>query len=408
MSLGLPSHLAPKTIGASFYRALHATAYTCLSVAFLLTVTFQSYDPALLLWPALVAVSVMAGMLVLSDLVRSTFFSVAYLAVGAASTYWIAAVFYSQSSSILGGDAFPLVLIKIALILVGGTGTGLVARICWTIAGYLVAEVAVAAATVIAGQKLVFDLTTFFSFMLIVAIFSVASLSRGPSRRTQPMLHRAVRDEKLAALRSGLEVTAAALMHDTVLSHLAAIADSTGDTLDALLARRIKRDLATIVGEEWLTAELPATDDRSSSGWKASRVLAAIEEAQQLGLDVDVSGDLAAVGRLPGEKAEALGLAVKQCLVNVAVHSGVMRAEVAVFGTESEISVMVIDAGCGFAEETTANDRLGLRQSVRQRIESVGGTVQIWSTIGRGSSIMIRLPNRSVAGVRVDDAAQPS
>ena len=53
---------------------------------------------------------------------------------------------------------------------------------------------------------------------------------------------------------------------------------------------------------------------------------------------------------------------------------------------------MVIDAGKGFFEAETGADRLGLRQSVRRRIENVGGTVRVWSTPGRGTSVMIRVP----------------
>jgi signal transduction histidine kinase len=53
---------------------------------------------------------------------------------------------------------------------------------------------------------------------------------------------------------------------------------------------------------------------------------------------------------------------------------------------------MVIDTGKGFSEEETGSDRLGLRQSVRRRIEAVGGTVQVWSTPGKGTSVMIRVP----------------
>jgi signal transduction histidine kinase len=58
-----------------------------------------------------------------------------------------------------------------------------------------------------------------------------------------------------------------------------------------------------------------------------------------------------------------------------------------------------VDAGSGFEEAETGDDRLGLRQSVRRRIELVSGTVQVWSTPGRGTSVMIRVP----AAVRTDD-----
>jgi len=40
----------------------------------------------------------------------------------------------------------------------------------------------------------------------------------------------------------------------------------------------------------------------------------------------------------------------------------------------------------------TNPDRLGLRRSVRDRIESIGGTVQVWSTPGRGTSIVLSVP----------------
>jgi len=62
------------------------------------------------------------------------------------------------------------------------------------------------------------------------------------------------------------------------------------------------------------------------------------------------------------------------------------------------VSVMVIDTGKGFSEEETGSDRLGLRQSVRRRIENVGGTVQVWSTPGKGTSVMIRVPAMHAAG----------
>ena len=123
-----------------------------------------------------------------------------------------------------------------------------------------------------------------------------------------------------------------------------------------------------------------------------------------MGLEIEATGDLAAVGRLDRESSIALGLAVKQCLVNVLKHSGTTHAEVAVYGSESALSVMVIDNGCGFSEAATGPDRLGLRSSVRKRIELVGGQVNVWSTPGRGTSIMIKIPVAERA--RVHDPAQ--
>ncbi|HEY5229783.1 MAG TPA: ATP-binding protein, partial [Galbitalea sp.] len=126
-----------------------------------------------------------------------------------------------------------------------------------------------------------------------------------------------------------------------------------------------------------------------------SALLAAVQEARDLSLAVDVTGDPGAIGRLTSERDVAVGLAVKQCLVNVLRHAQIGRAEVVVIGSVTDVSVMVIDAGRGFSEQLIASDRLGLRQSVRRRIESVGGEVRLWSTPGRGTSVLIRVPSGS-------------
>ncbi len=403
MTLGLPPHLASTTLRDSFSRAVHAIAYTCLAGSLLLTVAFQWASPTVTLWPAILAILLMAGSLALSDRYKTTFFSMAYLAIGGASAYWCVVTFYSQrlisDVAILGSDSFPLAVIKIAVIMVGGTGRTLIPRILWSVMGYLVAEFAVFAAAVVTQITLpAFDLASLLALLTVIAIFIFAALSRRTSRRTQPMLHRAARDEQLASMRFRLEVKAAALMHDTVLSHLAAIADSTDRQLDPMLAEQVQLDLATLVGEEWLADDAPEVDYCASAEWRHSELFTVVTQSQALGLAVDCTGDLNAVARLPREPAHELALAVKQCLVNVLLHSGVTRAEVAIFGSDIEVSVMVIDAGRGFSEAETSPDRLGLRQSVRQRMEAVGGSVQVWSTLGRGTSIMIRVPTLTTSG----------
>src|SRR5690606_37395767 len=118
----------------------------------------------------------------------------------------------------------------------------------------------------------------------------------------------------------------------------------------------------------------------------------AVQEAKLQGLVVDGTGDIGAVLRLDRARSNALGLAAKQCLTNVIKHSGTMNAEVAVYGSDSEVSVMIVDEGRGFEVAAVGSGRLGLRASVRRRIEGVGGTVQVWSSPGNGASVLIRVP----------------
>ena len=392
MSLGLPSHLAPQVIGRWFVRGLHVVGFTTLAGTLLSTIAFQAANPALVIWPAIIALAPMMAVLWIADRSPTAFNSGIYLVVGAASCFGIAATFYSQSASIASSDLFSVALLKIALVMVGGPRGGLATRIGWSVAGYLTAVVSVDAAILLTGHKVRFDVATLLTFLVAVLIFVLDDRSRRLSRRSQPQLNRAARDEELAAMRHSIEVRAAALIHDTVLSHLAAIATTTDSRLPPPLRAQIGRDLEALVGEEWLGGELEGAHSTGQLDWQHSGLFAAIQETKSLGLEIDVTGDLAAISRLDREVSYALGLAVKQCLVNVLRHAETNHAEVAVYGSETEISVMVIDAGRGFRESATGADRLGLRHSVRRRIESVEGTVRVWSTPGRGTSIMIRLP----------------
>ncbi len=398
MSLGIPAHLAPQALSRAFSRGQHAVAVTCLAGALLLVLVFQWRNTTLVLWPAALALLPAFAMLWLHDRSRTAFSSVSYLVVGGAGVYWWAVTFYSQTVPGLSNDGFPVALPKIALLMVGGVGAGLVTGVLWATVGYLVAEVAVDAAVLESGGSLVFDQMTFLSLLALFAILVLVDVGRRSSWRAQPRLHRAARDEQIAALRYRIEAKAAALMHDTLLSHLAAIANSTASTLPTSLQVRMERDLEILIGEEWLSDSSAAVDAQARTDWRSSGLYAAIQESRLMGLEVESTGDLAAVARLDRESSIALGLAVKQCLVNVLKHSGATRAEVAVYGSDTDVSVMVVDTGKGFSEAETGADRLGLRNSVRRRIEAVEGAVQVWSTPGRGTSIMIRVPVATEAG----------
>jgi signal transduction histidine kinase len=392
VSLGLPSHLAPQAVNRWFVRGLHAVGFTTLSGTLLITIAFQGANPNLVLWPAMIALLPMMTALWFADRMPTVFYSTAYLVVGGACSFWFAVTFYSQSAELVTSDAFSVALVKVALVMVGGPRGGLAKRIGWCVAGYVTAEASVDVAILLTGKQVEFDVTTLLAFAVTVVIFLLNDRSRRLSRRSQPLLHRAARDEELAAMRHRIEVRAAALMHDTVLNHLAAIASTADGPLHPALRAQVERDLEVLIGEEWLGDDSPKADASPQGDWRQSGLFAAIQESRAIGLDVASTGDLSAVARLDRETSYALGLAVKQCLVNVLRHADTNQAEVAVYGSEEEVSVMVVDTGRGFTESETGTDRLGLRQSVRRRIESVGGAVQVWSTPGRGTSIMIRVP----------------
>ena len=392
MSLGLPAHLAPRTISRSFVSGLHATAFTCLIGSILLVVVYQSEWPGLIMWPAMLAIVPMLIALYYADVTKSILFSVAYIVIGGAAVYWFSLTFASQLPIDGVGAATTVALPKIALVLVGGPGTRTTSVLPWCTAGFVVAEAASAGGILQSSRAFIFDETTFAAYLIVMAIVTMSWLGQRGVNRSQASLYSAAREELVVALRHRIEVRAAALLHDTVLNHLSAIAASTDGSMKQTLFAQVRRDLALLDGPDWLTEGSVADTSVDVASWEASGVFQAIAEARGLGLEVDATGDLGALARLDCDASRELGLAVNQCLVNVINHSGSMVAEVAVHSSEDELLLMVVDSGRGFEPTSTTPDRLGLKNSVLGRLETVGGSAQIWSTPGRGTSIVLRVP----------------
>ncbi|MFD3443012.1 sensor histidine kinase [Microbacteriaceae bacterium 4G12] len=371
--------------------ACHASALLCLATAVVCIGVVQFDYPTLLLWPSFLALGVMAVVLVLLAANRTLFWSVAYLATGAASTFWYAGMLLNQLGPATANNSYLLTLPKLALVLCAGAAVTSLGAIGWVAAGYAAAEAAVLFAHLQSHTPGALDFASTAVAVLLAAVLAAVAQGRRRSQRVRPTMHRAAREESVAVMRNRLEQRAAALLHDTVLSQLAALAAAPTGPLPEATRRSIERDLQLLVGEDWLIepetmpvraedADLPPVFERS------------IDDSRRDGLAVDLAGELTLLATLSPDVAHELALALRQCLVNVARHSGADRAEVVVFGGVGELTVMVIDGGRGFREESVPRDRLGLRQSVRGRIERVGGSVHIWSTLGEGTSVLLQVP----------------
>ncbi|MFF3330509.1 sensor histidine kinase [Streptomyces sp. NPDC002888] len=87
----------------------------------------------------------------------------------------------------------------------------------------------------------------------------------------------------------------------------------------------------------------------------------------------------------------ALVRAAHEALTNVLRHSGTREADLVVGGTAERLVVEIRDGGRGFDAEP-APDRMGVRGSLRARMEDVGGKADIRSAPGRGTSVVLRWP----------------
>ncbi|MEY4997586.1 MAG: hypothetical protein RLY59_990, partial [Actinomycetota bacterium] len=184
----------------------------------------------------------------------------------------------------------------------------------------------------------------------------------------------------------------AAHLHDTLLANLALIAQTKPGMLQQQVRESIEAQLARLERSE-LTSTRRTTSSQelsSDSRERLSPVSSALAEAEINGLVINLSGDLASLEHLTNDQISAAGAALSQCLTNVLAHSGQKNAEVVLLGDPSHVSITVIDGGVGFDLETIPADRLGLKLSVRERIEQAGGTVRIWSNPNHGAAIMMQ------------------
>jgi signal transduction histidine kinase len=393
VSQGHSQNVGLLAVNRGFSRFAHVTGYACLLGAVFELIGYQAAAPSALIWPAIFPVIATLLLLVLLDRWRTTLYSVLFLVLGGISQFLVAFTLLSAFPAIGVDPTLVLSLVAVSLVLVGGSGFVPTTAIVWGTIGFVIAQAATIAANVLTGSPFRIDAISVVVEVGLVLVELTDALTRSRRLAARPELDRAALDEELYTVRYRSEVRAAALMHDTVLGHLTAVAAGADGPLPKRLRTEITRDLGVLGSEDWLAEPAALADDGGRSDWRSSALMSAVNEARELSLTVDVTGDPGAIGRLSTDRDGAVGLAVKQCLVNVLRHAQVARAEVVIIGSDTDVSIMVIDAGRGFSEDLVASDRLGLRQSVRRRIESVGGEVRLWSTPGRGTSILIRVPS---------------
>ena len=387
MTFGPPEILRPYTISAALARGASTLALLCHAAVALIVLAIlvsSPQDPVSLLF-ALLSFAPAVAMLLVMHRHPSRTTAVLYLVVGAISTWLFCIALMSSLDSLRSTSSLLLTLPRVALMLVGAARAAGGWRVLWCTAGAVVAEAVILSAALVEGVPLRFDFDGAVAYAVIVSTLLLLGRSQRRSRTVRPHLVLAERDERLAAVRSGVEARAAAVLHDTVLGDLAALGSSPDGRLSPAMRGRMQDVRAAAEGGDWLST---APDHSLEPG----RLTAAVVRAETAGVTVDLGGDTAELERLAPATAAALDAAVAQCLVNVGRHAGVDRAEIVVFGSVDVVTVMVIDSGCGFDADGVAGDRLGLRNSVHGRIEAVGGTARVWSAPGRGTSVVLSAP----------------
>lgn len=191
---------------------------------------------------------------------------------------------------------------------------------------------------------------------------------------------------QISAARAREEM--AATLHDGVLQTLAVIQRRSDDTELVDLARRQDRDLRAHL---WGT---PST----ASGFDAAVAQAAARAAAGYDLTVQslLPNDLPT---LPPAVDQALGGAVAEAITNAAKHAGAGRVVVYAEPLDDDddghlVFCSVNDDGSGFDVASTPQGR-GMRHSIHERIEAVGGRVDVRSSPGSGTEVRFWVGGRS-------------
>ena len=183
--------------------------------------------------------------------------------------------------------------------------------------------------------------------------------------------------------------------------------DETGQALTSILlglkaiggaetkedARRAEADVRGLVVQALqdvraLAVELrPSALDDFGLGPAVERLAQTFGERSGIGTNVETH--LAV--RLTPELETTLYRVVQEALSNVVKHAGAEHVSVVLAQRESGVAAIIEDDGQGFDESLIRPDALGLT-GMRERLALVGGTLEIESAPGSGTTVAARVP----------------
>lgn len=339
------------------------------------------------------ALLVMLALTALAAFHTSRLTLVLYIVGGSAACYAYLSEMLGQHPAFLDQSDGPFLFNRIAMVLVvvGTASRRPLSAIAWGTAGFLAGVVVTIIASLQQGEPINFGAGPLLSYITYSAAFLGLWLIQRSQRGRVPDFLRLRQQARLQEAERALQQRTSALLHDTVLNDLALVVNGP-DEIDERMAARMLGDVATLTRAELLMDVTPEGAVDPSDVSLRNRLTALISDYQWRGLTVDVTGDRGGVAHMAPEVVDAAVGALGACLENILRHSGVANAEVIVSSTDQEVTWTVTDAGVGFDPADVAADRLGVRGSIIQRIEAVGGRAKIWSTPGTGTSVLITVP----------------
>ncbi len=212
-------------------------------------------------------------------------------------------------------------------------------------------------------------------------------------------LMRALGDERRARIRTEERAEIAAHLHDSVLQTLALIQQQSDSAREVRrLARGQERELrAWLYGAQGYGRVAQAHTNGAAVPGSGAPAFAEtlhaaageVEDTYAVSMQVVVVGDCALDEPLP-----SLVQASREAMVNAAKHAGVAEVSVYAEVEPGQVHVFVRDRGAGFDPGAVADDRHGLADSIRGRMERHGGTVTLRTAPGEGTEVQLAIARR--------------
>ena len=148
------------------------------------------------------------------------------------------------------------------------------------------------------------------------------------------------------------------------------------------LVRQAQKELNVLIGEM-----RPAALEGKGLAGALRDYVRGWSQSAEIPAEVHVRGEREA----PLQVEQALFRVVQEALANVARHSGAKRAEVDLIYTANTLTLRVSDDGRGFDPADDRDQGFGL-QSMRERMEGLGGRVSVESAPGEGTRVTCVCP----------------
>ncbi|CCH35062.1 ATP-binding protein [Saccharothrix espanaensis] len=229
------------------------------------------------------------------------------------------------------------------------------------------------------------------------ALLAVVATLGGVAVLTVPLWIKLINDlgeERRVRIRTEERAEIAAHLHDSVLQTLALIQKQSDNQREVKrLARGQERQL-----RDWLYGPAMGEDGQPTMMSAAiAKASGEVEDQFAIAVQQVVVGDCALDHNLL-----ALVQAAREAMVNAAKHAGV--GEISVYGeVEPErVTVFVRDRGKGFDPDLVPEDRHGLADSIRGRMDRHGGEVRLRTTPGEGTEVQLYMPRKTAGNQKTE------